>query len=112
MPSWPHSAAENPPTLPSPPSVNPRIQTSPAAPSQITNLIAEGYPAQQVLLQLQAEVLAAPSDPDDEDAVPAKPRALICELVAESDKCLQDGADEFLQLLHVGAKVQKVLLPA
>ncbi|KIZ00081.1 hypothetical protein MNEG_7878 [Monoraphidium neglectum] len=81
--------------------------------SGITDLIAEGYPAQQVLLQLQSEVLAAPSDPDASDsAIPAKPRSQICELLAEADKCLQDGADEFLQLLHVGAQTQKALARA
>lgn len=80
---------------------------------QVTSIIAEGYPAQQVLLQLQSEVLGAPCGPDTggaaSDAVPPRPRAMICELLAECDKCLQDGADEFLQLLSVGAQVQKAL---
>lgn len=76
---------------------------------QVTDLIAEGYPAQQVLLQLQAEVLAAPDAPGAPGAVPARPRALVCEALAQSDKALQDGADEFLQLLHVGAQVQRAL---
>ncbi|GBF93856.1 replication factor C subunit 2 [Raphidocelis subcapitata] len=79
---------------------------------QVTDLIAEGYPAQQVLLQLQAEVLAAPDAPDAPDAVPARPRALVCEALAQCDKALQDGADEFLQLLHVGAQVQRALAAA
>lgn len=76
---------------------------------QITDLIAEGYPAQQVLLQLQSEVLAAPASTDQPGAVPPRARALVCEQLAEADKCLQDGADEFLQLLHVGAQVQKAI---
>jgi replication factor C subunit 2/4 len=79
---------------------------------QVSNIIAEGYPAQQVLLQLQAEVLAAPAAPaapGAPGAVPPRPRALVCEALADADKALQDGADEFLQLLNVGAQVQKAL---
>lgn len=87
--------------------VSPRI--TPPTCAQVTDLIAEGYPAQQVLLQLQAEVLAAPDAPGAPGAVPARPRALVCEALAQSDKALQDGADEFLQLLHVGAQVQRAL---
>ncbi|KAI8472422.1 MAG: putative replication factor C 37 kDa subunit [Monoraphidium minutum] len=78
----------------------------------ITDIIAEGFPAQQVLLRLQSEVLAAPSSPDDEGCVAPGARAAACEALAESDKALQDGADEFLQLMHVGAQLQKALAPA
>lgn len=89
-------------------------QTHPNQP-QVTDIIAEGYPAQQVLLQLQAATLAAPSDPAATDAagrdasIGTRARARICEVLAEADKALQDGADEFLQLLNAGAQIQKVL---
>ncbi len=79
---------------------------------QVTDLIAEGYPAQQVLLQLQSEALSAPTAPDAPGALGPKARAAVCELLADADKCLQDGADEFMQLLHVGAQVQRALLAA
>jgi hypothetical protein len=32
----------------------------------------------------------------------------VCELFALADKALVDGADEFLQLLHVAGSMQKV----
>jgi hypothetical protein len=76
----------------------------------VTDTIAEGYPAQQVLLQLQAALLAAPTDPIASDAaIPPRARARACEALAEADKALADGADEFLQLLQVGARVQQAL---
>jgi replication factor C subunit 2/4 len=78
---------------------------------QVTDIIAEGYPAQQVLLQLQAAVVpgaagVAPSNVPMSD----KQRAGVCELLAESDKDLIDGADEFLQLLNIAGSVQQLLV--
>lgn len=77
------------------------------------DITAEGYPAQQVLLQLQSEILAAPSadgsSTTGSSTIGAKQKAIICEVLAHSDKCLVDGADEFLQLLNVAAQVQKAL---
>jgi replication factor C subunit 2/4 len=82
-----------------------------AAFAQVTDFIAEGYPAQQVLLQLQAAVVpgaagVAPSSV----AMSDKQRAGVCELLAESDKALIDGADEFLQLLNIAGSVQQLLV--
>lgn len=86
-------------------------------------MIAEGYPAQQVLLQLQALVVPAPAaaagaatDTDAGAAADAaqltdKQRAVVCELAAAADKALVDGADEFLQLLHVAGSIQAALSP-
>ena len=85
---------------------------TPPPPTKVTNIVAEGYPAQQVLLQLQAEVLAAPPAPAEGApgaAIAPRARALVCEVLAEADKALCDGCDEFLQLLHVGGQVQKAL---
>ncbi|KAF6253278.1 putative replication factor C 37 kDa subunit [Scenedesmus sp. NREL 46B-D3] len=78
---------------------------------QVTDMIAEGYPAQQVLLQLQAAVVpgaagVAPSS----IAMSDRQRAGVCELLAESDKDLIDGADEFLQLLNIAGSVQQLLV--
>lgn len=90
----------------------------------VSDIIAEGYAAQQVLLQLQEEVLAAPGPAAEEpaqgnpaqqqqrgrqQAISGTQRAVICEALAVADKCLVDGADEFVQLLNVGAQVLKAL---
>ncbi len=55
--------------------------------------------AQQLLLELQAGILRDTSLKD-------KQRACICTALAEADKCLVDGSDEFLQLLHVASVAQ------
>ena len=55
--------------------------------------------AQQLLLELQAGILQDTSLQD-------KQRARICTALAEADKCLVDGSDEFLQLLHVASIAQ------
>eukprot|EP00887_Chlorella_sp_A99_P002641 scaffold6.g2641.t1 len=71
----------------------------------VTNLIADGFPAQEILLQLQAALLA---DACATDA--AKGR--ILNHLAEADKCLVGGADEFLQLLSAASFAQRVLAAA
>ena len=55
--------------------------------------------AQQLLLELQAGILRDTKLQD-------KQRARICTALAEADKCLVDGSDEFLQLLHVASVAQ------
>lgn len=61
--------------------------------------------AQQLLLEFQAGLL--------EDATLKDPqRAKICTVLAEADKCLVDGADEFLQLLHVASVAQQAICSA
>lgn len=85
---------------------------------QITDMIAEGYPAQQVLLQIQALVVpgaasvtgAAVAPDDDTASLSDTQRAKICELLAEADKDLVDGADEFLQLLNVAGSMQAEIM--
>eukprot|EP00879_Flechtneria_rotunda_P009620 GHRR01010067.1.p1 GENE.GHRR01010067.1~~GHRR01010067.1.p1 ORF type:complete len:338 (+),score=104.85 GHRR01010067.1:488-1501(+) len=77
---------------------------------QVTDIIAEGYPAQQVLLQLQAALtpgVVVAVGADVAQQLSDIQRAAICELVAEADKDLIDGADEFLQLLHVAGSAQQ-----
>lgn len=58
----------------------------------VDSIIKGGYPATQVLQQLLVAVLAATDTPQ-----PAM--ANICTRLAEADKKLADGADEYLQLL-------------
>lgn len=83
---------------------------------QVTDMIAEGYPAQQVLLQLQALLVpgavtgAAAAPDDDTAALSDTQRAKMCELLAAADKDLVDGADEFLQLLNVAGGMQAQIM--
>ncbi|OAE18409.1 hypothetical protein AXG93_3426s1020 [Marchantia polymorpha subsp. ruderalis] len=62
----------------------------------VTNIIAEGHPASQILSQL-FDIVVKASDITDEQ------KARILERIAETDKALIDGADEFLQLLDVSS---------
>eukprot|EP00798_Chlamydomonas_sp_ICE-L_P020071 gene20072-26788_t len=77
---------------------------------EVQNIIADGYAVQQVLIQLQNLLLdeqacnaAGASDVTDLQ------KAIMFEILAASDKCLVDGADETLQLLNVASQVQKAL---
>ncbi|KAK9814340.1 hypothetical protein WJX72_004141 [[Myrmecia] bisecta] len=67
----------------------------------IADAIADGYPAQQVLVEVQAAVLREAGLRDSQ-------RSQICQALAEADKDLVDGADEFLQLLSVASVTQRV----
>ncbi len=58
--------------------------------------------AQSVLLEVQAAVLADDSLRDDQ-------RAAIAGELAGADKALSDGADEYLQLLHMASKMQRAM---
>ena len=69
----------------------------------VEGLVADGYPAQELLLQMQAALLA---DASVGDAVKGR----ILGQLAETDKHLVDGSDEFLQLLAVGAHAQQALM--
>eukprot|EP00884_Botryococcus_braunii_P009525 jgi/Botrbrau1/18574/Bobra.0367s0018.1 len=62
----------------------------------VTDAIADGWPAQEMLLEIQKAVLA-------DEQVRAESRGKVCAALAQADKALVDGADEFLQLLHVGS---------
>jgi len=61
--------------------------------------------AQQVLLELQAAVMAAGGLAD-------RQRGAVCTALAVADKDLVDGADEHLQLLNVAAALQRTLCSA
>lgn len=73
-----------------------------AVQTSVSNIIAEGYAAQQLLLQLQGELLT-------DSSIPQLKLAAIAETLAAADKCLVDGADEMLQLLNVAGQMQKIL---
>jgi replication factor C subunit 2/4 len=69
----------------------------------VTDLIADGYPAQELLMQLQGAVL-------DDPSISESARGRILLKLAETDKGLVDGADETLQLLATAAHTQSVLM--
>ncbi|CDP10965.1 unnamed protein product [Coffea canephora] len=72
------------------------------ADKEVKNVIAEGYPVSQMLSQLFDLVVEA-DDMSDEQ------KARICKKLGEADKCLVDGADEYLQLLDVASKTMQAL---
>lgn len=65
---------------------------------EVNNIIAAGYPASLLLSQL-FDVVVEAEDISDEQ------KARICKCLAEVDKYLVDGADEYLQLLDVASNV-------
>ncbi|MBA0567851.1 hypothetical protein Golob_005385 [Gossypium lobatum] len=69
---------------------------------EANNVIAEGYPVSQMLSQLFDVVVEA-------DDVPDEQKARICKNLAEADKRLVDGADEYLQLLDVASNTMRAL---
>ncbi|KAH7567927.1 hypothetical protein JRO89_XS07G0191200 [Xanthoceras sorbifolium] len=69
---------------------------------EVNNIIAEGYPVSLSLSQL-FDVVVEAEDISDEQ------KARICKCLAEADKCLVDGADEYLQLLNVASHVMRAL---
>ncbi|CAM6126589.1 unnamed protein product [Calypogeia fissa] len=68
----------------------------------VTNVIAEGHPVSQILSQLFDLVIRAPEITDEQ-------KARIFERIAEADKSLIDGADEYLQLLDVASNTMRAL---
>ncbi|KAG6435924.1 hypothetical protein SASPL_100805 [Salvia splendens] len=72
------------------------------ADKEVKNVIAEGYPASQMLNHLYDVVVESDDIPDDQ-------KARICKKFGEADKCLADGADEYLQLLDVASNITRAL---
>ncbi|XP_010930747.1 replication factor C subunit 2 [Elaeis guineensis] len=72
------------------------------ADKEVSNIIAEGYPVSQMLCQL-LELIVNADDISDEQ------KARICKKLGEADKCLIDGADEYLQLMDVASHTMRAL---
>uniref|UniRef100_A0A0D6R900 AAA+ ATPase domain-containing protein n=1 Tax=Araucaria cunninghamii TaxID=56994 RepID=A0A0D6R900_ARACU len=72
------------------------------AQKEVTDIVAEGHPASQIFSQLYDLVVQA-TDISDET------KARISQRLAEADKCLIDGADEYLQLLDVASNAMRAL---
>ncbi|XP_075482769.1 replication factor C subunit 2 isoform X2 [Primulina tabacum] len=69
---------------------------------EVKNVIAEGYPVSQMLSQLY-DVIVEADDISDEQ------KARICKKFAVADKCLADGAEEYLQLLDVASNIMRAI---
>lgn len=69
----------------------------------VDDLIADGFPAQGVLLRLQEVALEDP-------VMSEQARGQILIKLAEVDKELVDGSDEYLQLLSTAARIQSVVM--
>lgn len=64
--------------------------------ADVDALLLQGYPAGQLLAQLSSEIVVSTTLPD-------AAKGVISKGIAEADKNLVDGANEFLQLLNVFA---------
>ncbi|KAL4183826.1 hypothetical protein AMTRI_Chr11g100170 [Amborella trichopoda] len=69
---------------------------------EVENITAEGYPVSQLLSQL-FDMVVGTTDISDEQ------KARIFNRIAEADKCLIDGADEYLQLLDVASNTMRAI---
>ena len=66
----------------------------------VTDLIAAGYPVAQILVQIHDKVIFG--DLPDSD------KGHVVEAIAVADKCLSDGADDYLQLINCTAVLMSV----
>ncbi|KAI4389758.1 hypothetical protein MLD38_001950 [Melastoma candidum] len=69
---------------------------------EVNNIIAEGYPVSQVLSQVFDLIIESGELSDEQ-------KARISQKLAEADKCLVDGADEYLQLLDAASDTIRAL---
>jgi len=69
---------------------------------EVTDIIAEGHPVSQIFSQLFDFVVQSQDMTDTQ-------KARITERLAEADKCLIDGADEYLQLMDVASNTMRSL---
>ncbi|XP_076134029.1 replication factor C subunit 4 [Alosa pseudoharengus] len=66
---------------------------------EVKNMIDDGYAATQILNQLHDRII--------EGHLSDKQKSVIAEKMAEVDKCLADGADEYLQLISLAAVIMQ-----
>ncbi|KAH9621244.1 hypothetical protein KSS87_003908 [Heliosperma pusillum] len=70
--------------------------------NEVHNVISEGYPVSQIISQL-FDLIVGAEDVSDEQ------KARVFKKMGEADKCLVDGADEYLQLLDVTSNTMRAL---
>ena len=66
--------------------------------TEIENVMNEAYSASQILDQLHDIIL-------DDTVLSDKQKCVIMEQISVTDKCLLDGADEYLQILSLGTVI-------
>ncbi|CAN1176087.1 Replication factor C subunit 2 [Linum perenne] len=69
---------------------------------EVNNVISDGYPVSQMISQL-FDIIVEADDITDEQ------KARVCKSMGSADKCLIDGADEYLQLLEVVSNIIKAI---
>ena len=67
--------------------------------NSVNHILCEGHAATQIISQVHDEIVFNPSFTDEQKCV-------IIEKIAVIDKCLIDGADEYLQLMALGTMIQ------
>jgi len=65
----------------------------------VNHILCEGHAATQIVSQVHDEIVYSPAFTDEQKCV-------IIEKLAVIDKCLIDGADEYLQLMALGTTIQ------
>jgi len=70
--------------------------------SVVQEIIEEGFSAGQVLYHVHDAVVAS-------DEMNDKQKSVVCEALGAGDKCLADGADEYLQLMSVCCTIMQTL---
>lgn len=94
--------------------------------TQVERVVREGYSAWQILSQVSrlygvfryfskpANILPPPVQLHDllilDPLLPSRAKAAIALAMGEADKCLNDGADEELQILHVCLQIRTAVL--
>ncbi|CAH7683876.1 replication factor C subunit 2/4 [Phakopsora pachyrhizi] len=68
----------------------------------VEGILVQGYSAIQLLDQLHDLILLNP-------LITSKPKSMISIVLGEADKALNDGSDEFLQVLNVCLRIYKIL---
>ncbi|RDD46100.1 Replication factor C subunit 4 [Trichoplax sp. H2] len=66
----------------------------------IQNIIADSYSAYQLLSQLHDKIV-------DADELSDKKKSFLAQMMAEIDKCLMDGADEYLQMMKLCSHIMQ-----
>ncbi len=76
---------------------------------QVTKLVQDGFGAAQILNQLHDFILVQSKEEGVQLPMDEVQKSKIMLKLAQAEKCLLDGADEYLQLLDVGSYIQVVL---
>jgi len=71
----------------------------------VENILADGFPAQEILLKIQGLVLS-------DTSISENARAKVLMKLAEADKELVDGSDEYLQILSLASYIQQTFTAA